>query len=140
FLFGVAVGSAIHGLPLNDRGEFAGTMLDQVTPYSVLVGLLAVAMFAMHGAIYLYLKTEGELQHRVLRWVWRCFGLFLVIFILATMFTLQAVPTATDNFDRYPVLWVVPVLNVLAIANIPRAMYQHKPAYAFVSSCATIAA
>jgi cytochrome d ubiquinol oxidase subunit II len=37
-------------------------------------------------------------------------------------------------------MWSVPVLNVLAIANIPRAMFLRRPGYAFLSSCATIAA
>ena len=60
-LFGVAVGNAMLGIPLDERGNFTGTLLDQLGPYPLLVGLMTVAMFAMHGALFLYLKTEGAL-------------------------------------------------------------------------------
>lgn len=139
-LFGVAAGTIMLGVPLDERGNYAGSLLEQVTPYSVLVGAMTVALFAMHGSIFLYLKTEGALQKRIHKYVWRTFGYFLVLYVLATMFTLVEVPAAVENFRRYPWLWVVPVLNVLAIANIPRALYLGRPFYAFVSSCASIAA
>jgi len=44
------------------------------------------------------------------------------------------------NFGEYPLAWVLVGLNILAIANIPRAIYLGRPMYAFLSSCATIAA
>jgi cytochrome bd ubiquinol oxidase subunit II len=140
FLYGVAVGGSILGLPIGADREYAGTFLDLVRPYALLVGLFAVATFAMHGSIYLYLKTEGDLQRRVHGWMWTTFGLFLVMYLFTTMFTLAQVPTATRNFARYPWVWVVVLLNVLAVANIPRAIYLGRPFYAFLSSCATIAA
>ena len=139
-LFGVAAGTIMRGVPLDERGNYFGSVFTQLTPYSVLVGLMTVVLFAMHGSIFLYLKTEGPLQQRVHRYVWRTFGLFLVLYLLATMYTLVEVPAAVANFRRFPWLWVVPVLNVLAIANVPRALYQGRPFYAFVSSCCSIAA
>jgi cytochrome d ubiquinol oxidase subunit II len=79
FLFGLLVGNSLLGLPLDARGDFARPfgVADLLRPYPVLVGLFAVATFAMHGSIYLYLKTEGELQQRIHGWMWRTFGLFL---------------------------------------------------------------
>lgn len=144
-LFGVAGGNLIAGMAIDQAGDYTGTMLDQlwsptVGAYPLVIGLLTVALFAMHGAIYLYLKTEGELQKRVHSAMWTLFGLFMVLYIFATMYTLQAVPGATENFKHAPWLWAVPVLNVLAIANIPRAIHLGKPLYAFLSSSATIAA
>jgi cytochrome d ubiquinol oxidase subunit II len=94
----------------------------------------------MHGTIFLYLKTEGELQQRIQRWMWHTFGVFLVFYIFTTMYTLVNVPGAIANLERYPLLWAVPVLNVLAIANIPRAIYLERPGYAFLSSTSTIVA
>jgi cytochrome bd ubiquinol oxidase subunit II len=140
FLFGVAVGNAMIGMPIGADMEFAGSLLDLLKPYPLLVGLFAVAMFAMHGAIYLYLKTEGQLQERVGKWMWYTFGAFLGLYLLTTILTLTTVPSATRNFSTYPWAWVVVVLNVLAIANIPRAIYLGRPAYAFLTSCCTIAA
>jgi cytochrome bd ubiquinol oxidase subunit II len=139
-LFGVAVGAAMLGISLDERGVFGGRFLDLLQPYTLAVGLMTVAMFTMHGAIFLHLKTEGTLQQRIHRWMWRGFGSFLVMYLFTTIMTLVAVPRAVENFGLYPWAWVVVVLNVMAIANIPRAIYQRRPAYAFVSSCATIAA
>jgi len=140
-VFGVAVGNIMKGIPLDGRGRFAGDFFDLLLPYPILVGLLAVSLFAMHGAIYLYLKTEGELQERVHGWIWPAFGVFLILYMLTTIFTLVSIPRATQNFmHEYNWAWLVVVLNVLAIANIPRAIYLGRPFYAFVSSCCTIAA
>ena len=139
-LFGTAVGAAMNGIPLNERGVFVGRFVDQLGLYPLLVGVMTVAMFTMHGAIYLYLKTEGELQRRLHEWMWRGFGFFLVSYLLVTIMTLVLVPRATRNFADHPWAWGIVVLNVLAIANIPRAISQRRPGYAFVSSSATIAA
>jgi cytochrome d ubiquinol oxidase subunit II len=139
-LFGVAVGAAMNGVPLNERGVFVGHFIDQITPYTLLVGVMTVAMFTMHGAIFLYLKTEGDLQRRLYEWMWRGFGFFLVCYLLVTIVTLVHIPRATRNFEDHPWAWIIVVLNVLAIANIPRAIWLHRPAYAFISSSATIAA
>jgi len=140
FLFGVAVGNSMQGIPIGADGEFAGAVTDLLRPYPILVGAFAAATFAMHGAIYLHLKTEGDLQARVYRWMWRTFGVFVVFFMLTTIFTLVYVPGATRNFEACPAAWIVVVLNVLAIANIPRAIYSHRPFDAFLSSAAVIAA
>jgi cytochrome d ubiquinol oxidase subunit II len=140
FLFGVAVGNCMQGLPLDEHGEYEGTFLALLNPYALIVGLFAVATFALHGSIYLYLKTEGDLQKRVHGWMWRTFGLFLVLYLMTTIFTLVRVPGATRNFEQYPWAWIVVLLNILAVANIPRAIYQGRPFDAFVSSCCTIAA
>jgi cytochrome bd ubiquinol oxidase subunit II len=139
-LFGIATGNILRGIPLDARGNFTGSLLDLLNPYALLVGLLVVALFAMHGAIYLHLRTEGELQQRAEGWMWRTFGLFLLLFMLTTMFTLVAVPRATAHLVHNPVLWLVPVANVFAIANVPRALYRRSPAQAFASSAATILA
>jgi cytochrome d ubiquinol oxidase subunit II len=140
FLFGVAVGNSMLGLPIGADKEFHGVLFDLLRPYALLVGVLAVSIFAMHGAIYLHLKTEGDLHQRIHGWMWRTFGIFLVLYLLTTIVTLVLVPHAVRNFREHPWIWAVVVLNVLAIANIPRAIHQGRPLYAFISSGATIAA
>jgi len=139
-LFGVAVGNAMLGMPIGANKEFQGTLTDLLKPYPLLVGLLAVATFAMHGSIYLYLKTEGELQKRIQGWMWRTFGIFLVLYLFTTILTLVDVPLATRNFREHPWVWIVVLLNILAIGNIPRAIFLGRAGYAFFSSCATIGA
>ncbi len=140
FLFGVAVGNAMRWMPIGPDMEYQGGLLDLLHPYAWLVGALAVATFAMHGSIYLYLKTEGELHKRLREWMWRTFGIFLVLYLLTTIYTLVDIPRATANFRLHPWAWGVVVLNVLAVANIPRAIHLRRAGYAFASSSATIAA
>lgn len=140
FLYGMAVGNCMLGLPIGADREFAGTVLDLLSPYAIMTGLFAVATFAMHGSIYLYLKTEGDLQRRIHGWMWTTFGLFLVMYLVVTIMTLIQVPAATANFRNHPWLWLVVLLNILAIANIPRAIMSQQPLYAFLSSAAVIAA
>ena len=137
-LFGVAVGNAMQGIPLDAGGNFHGTVFDQLTPYPLLVGFMVVALFALHGGLYLYLKTEGEFRQRLRDWMWRSWGLTLVLFMLTTLATVTQIPSATANFEHYPWGVAIALLGVLAIANIPRCLYWDKPGQAFVSSCALI--
>jgi cytochrome d ubiquinol oxidase subunit II len=140
-LFGVAVGNGMTGIPLDERGTFVGTFFDLLQPYPLLAGLVVVAMFGMHGAIYLFLKLpQGELRDRVRDWMWHTWGVFLVLYILGTMYTLVAVPRATANFQHFPWAAVIVVFNVLALANIPRAVYFNRPVQAFASSVMNILA
>ena len=139
-LFGVAVGALMQGLAISEIGDYQGTLLDMVTVFSLLVGLFTVALLAMHGSIYLYLKTEGELQQRMVKYMKGSFNAFLILFIVVTLYSTFLVPASLKHFGEYPILWLVPLLNILAIANIPRAISQERPFYAFISSCCTIAA
>lgn len=140
FLFGVMVGHLFIGLPIGSDMEFTGTALSHLSLFPILVGFFAVAACAMHGSIFLYLKTEGELQEKIRHWMWHTFGIFLVLYMITTIATLVNIPTATANLEKMPWLWSVVLLNILAIANIPRAIYMKKPGYAFLSSMCTLAA
>ena len=138
--FGIAVGSAMTGIPLDARGIFRGSILQQISFYAVLTGLLTVAMFLMHGALFLTLKTEGDLQARVRRWTWRGYFAFLALFAAETIATLVMFPRATANFEHFPLAFVVVGLNILSVANIPRCLRSGNDSQAFLSSCCTIAA
>ena len=138
-LFGVAVGNGLQGIALNERGEYVGTFLDLLKPYPLLVGAMTVAMFALHGALYLHLKTEGRTQRLFDRWIWHTWGIFQVLWTLTTMATLMFIPGAIPNFERAPWTAAIVVLNVLAVANIPRAAFNHRMGWAFLSSCTMIA-
>ena len=141
FLFGVSVGNAMVGLSLNERGVFIGTPLDMLKPYPLLVGVLAVTMFAMHGSMYLYLKVpHGELHKKMGNWVWHAWGVFLAVYLLTTIYTFILVPRATAHFREWPWAFVLVIVNVLAFANIPRAVFADRPRQAFASSCVTIMA
>ena len=132
------MGNGIRGIPLDARGVYTGGFFDLLGPYQLLVGLLAVALFAMHGSMYLHLKTEGEVQERLGPWLWHTWGVFLVLYLFTTIYTLLAVPHAVENFRHYPWAIGVVLLNVLAVANIPRAVFRRAYGQAFLSSTLTI--
>jgi cytochrome d ubiquinol oxidase subunit II len=138
-LFGVAIGNAIRGQSLDAAGNFTGTLVDQLDAYPLLVGLFAVAMFAQHGALFLYLKTEDGYQERIRNFTWHTFGFFLVTYMLTTIFTLIHVPAARRSLEELPLSTAVVVLSVLAVANIPRCVYLRRPVEAFLSSGGAIA-
>jgi cytochrome d ubiquinol oxidase subunit II len=137
-LFGVATGNAVSGIALDERGVYIGGFFDLLGPYQLLMGLLTVSLFAMHGAIYLFLKTEGAVRERLGKWMWHTWGIFLVLYMMTTMLTLLKVPSATANFERFPWAAVVVVIKVLAIANIPRCIFTEKYGQAFISSTVVI--
>src|SRR5690348_6012384 len=62
-VYGIGVGNAMVGIPLDARGVYAGGFLHLLKPYPLLLGVLTVAMFAMHGALYLSLKVPHGPLH-----------------------------------------------------------------------------
>jgi cytochrome d ubiquinol oxidase subunit II len=58
-LYGVAAGNAMIGIPLDSRGVYTGRFIDLLTPYPLMVALLAVSMFAMHGVLFHDPKAPG---------------------------------------------------------------------------------
>ena len=139
-LMGVALGNIIAGVPLDAQGEYAGSFLSLLKPYTLLVGITTVALFMMHGAIYGVMKTEGELQTKLKSWVNNTIIFFVITYVTTTMVTLIYYPHMIDQFKIYPGLFIVALLNMLAIANIPREIYHGREFRAFLSSCASIAA
>jgi cytochrome d ubiquinol oxidase subunit II len=139
-LIGVALGNIARGIPLDARGEFIGNFFMLLNPYAIMVGITTVALFMMHGAIYLVMKTEGELQSRIRGWVNNTIIFFIICYVTTTMATLLYVPHMSANIKANPWLFVVPLLNMLAIANIPREIHHGREFRAFLSSCASMIA
>jgi cytochrome bd ubiquinol oxidase subunit II len=139
-LVGLALGNVIWGLPLDDAYHFQGPLLSLLHPYALLVAATTVALFAMHGAIYLVMKTEGELQQQVAGWVRPTIIAFVLTLGLTTMATLLYVPHMTEAIRHQPALFLVPAALLLAVANVPREIHLGREFRAFLSSCAAIVA
>lgn len=139
-LMGVALGNIAMGIPLAGDKEFAGSFLGLLNPYSILIGITTVALFMMHGSIYGVMKTEGAMHDKIRGWVNNTIIFFVICYVTATMATLIYVPHMIAHFKEYPALFILALLNMLAIANIPREIYHGRDFYAFLSSCASIAA
>ena len=138
-VFGMAAGILIAGFALDERGAYTGSLKDLLAFYPVATGFLAVATFAMHGAMFLFLKTVGPIRERLTKWLWHTWGVFLIAYVLVSMLTLIEHPHIVANIKKAP--WAIPIviLNVVAVANIPRAILSKRFGQAFVSSCINIA-
>ena len=133
-LIGVALGNIAWGIPLNENHVYVGGFFDLLNPYALLVGVTTVALFMMHGAIYVTLKTEGEMHDKVRGWINNTIIFFIICYATTTMATLLYVPHMTNNIRENPVLFALPLLNMLAIANIPREIHHGRDFRAFLSS------
>ena len=96
FVFGVALGNVVQGFRIGADREYVGTLVDLFGAFPIAVGLLAVAGAAMHGSIYLHLKTEGALQKRVAGWMWKTFFVFLAAYVVETVGPQDYTFTAAD--------------------------------------------
>lgn len=139
-LIGVALGNIIWGIPIDAQGEFAGTFPGLLHPYALLLGVTTVGLFMMHGAIYAVLKTEGMLHDKLRQWAINCMIFFIICYATTTMATLLYVPHMSDHVRAYPVLFLIPLINMLAIANIPREFHHGRDFNAFLSSCVAMVA
>ena len=139
-LFGVAIGNILRGLPINQGGEFIGTFFGLLNPYSILVGLLSLAMFTMHGAIYLSLKSEGALQQRIVKQINKLWISFILLYIIATFFTFFEGSYLFDGILKNPIFWGLLILLLASIIYIPVFVSGKKFFLALISSSVTIAA
>jgi cytochrome d ubiquinol oxidase subunit II len=139
-LFGVALGNVIQGIPINAEKEAFISFFSLINPYSILVGITTVSLFMMHGSIYAVMKTEGELQLKLRSWVNNCIIFFVICYITTTMATLIYIPHMIIVFKEHPEFFILALINMLAIANIPREIYKGREFLAFLSSSFSIAA
>jgi len=138
FLFGVAMGNMVRGIPLNEHREFAGDLASLLNPYALWMGVTTVALFTMHGSIYLAMKTEGDLQQRARSWINSCIIGFIICHAILSLATLLYLPHTTETIKHHPLFFPLVVVVILAIANIPRAIHLERDFEAFLSSGATM--
>jgi cytochrome d ubiquinol oxidase subunit II len=117
-LLGVAFGNVLSGVPIDANGDMQVTLIQLLTPFALLVGVTTVVMFAMHGGIYLTMKTDGELQARVRRSIPR---MMLVFFILNTLVVIAMILfhqqiTAIYLTQIWPVIFPAGALIALIVA------------------------
>jgi cytochrome bd ubiquinol oxidase subunit II len=139
-LIGVAVGNIAWGVHLDHRHEYMGSFFDLLNPYALLLGITTVALFMMHGAIFALMKTEGALHEKLRGWITNCIIFFIICYAVTTMATLLYVPHMAARIRAEPWLFTVALVNMLAIANIPREIHHGRDGRAFTSSCFAMAA
>lgn len=139
FGLGIVMGNLIRGIPLDAQKEFTGDFMGLLNPYALLIGVMAVSVFFMHGSIFILMKTEGELHGKMRSWTNPSIIFFIITYALATMATLIYMPHMIESIQNRPFFFVIAIFNMLAIANIPREIQRGRDGWAFISSCANIA-
>lgn len=135
FGLGLVMGNLIRGIPLDAEGEFTGTLSFLFNPYALLMGLLAIALFSMHGGIYILMKTEGELHDKMRERINPLIIFFIMSYVITTVTTLIYQPHMGQSIQDRPIFFLVSLINMFAIANIPREISKGRDARAFISSC-----
>lgn len=138
-LYGVAIGNILRGLPIDKAGNFTGNFLGLLNPYSIVVGLVSLTMFTLHGAIYLTLKTDGAHKERLTALINKLWIGFVVIYFIATSFTFFEASYLFADVLKNPIFWVLLVLLFGSIISIPVLVKMGKNGWAFVSSSLMIA-
>ena len=67
FLWGVAFANIVRGVPIGPDKEFTGTLFDLHNPYALLGGVVTLVLFTFHGAVFVALKTVGDIRERARR-------------------------------------------------------------------------
>ncbi len=168
-VMGVGFGNLLLGLPFNLdsdlRMTYHGNFFALLTPFALLAGLISVAMYIMHGAVYLQLRTEDEIYQRSKKTVVYATLVTLALFALAGLWVThlpgyhiisEIIPDAAsnpllktvkraeglwlDNYSHMPALWAVPVgAFVLGFITIILSLLN-RPGIAFISSSLTVTA
>lgn len=102
-LYGVAIGNIMGGVPLTAGGEFAGNFFTLLNPYSLLMGVFGLVMFAFHGAVHM--KDDRKIKISGIIYV----ALFALVILATYLFKNELF----DNFRAYPLLWALPLISVV---------------------------
>lgn len=135
---GLVLGNVIQGIAIDGDYIFRGSLLDFFNPYAILISVTALALFMMHGAIYLVMKTEDRLFAKLTILTKNTTIFFVVTFGITTVATLLFIPHMIERYKELPWLFVVPILAILAVANITRQVSKRNYLFAFISSSVVI--
>jgi len=137
----------IRGVPLDADGYFFEPLWTnfQLGPhpgildwYTVLAGVVAVTTLTAHGALYVTLKTDGQLggRARVLALaVWPVQLLLTLVSLVATWFVR---PSIKENYLAYPVGFLIPIVVFASLAMMFTATRKGQELRAFLASCVYI--
>ena len=116
-LFGVAFANIFQGIPIDHNGIYHGTLFTLLNPYGLLGGILFVLLFMIHGALWISIKSEGDLQERAVSTAKKLWPVLLgvaVVFLIASKFSTRLY----DNYIKHPAFFIVILMMVLALLSV----------------------
>jgi cytochrome d ubiquinol oxidase subunit II len=155
-VLGAALGNIIRGVPVDREGFFSGPLFTNfllgrnpgvLDWYTVWVGVFSFVVLAMHGALFLRMKLEGQLCDRATAMAKRLWFAVVAIGLPMSAATVFIQPKLFEALSARPLVWLLSVLNMVALAAIFPALKRPNPLVPFawsltliVSSLATVAA
>ena len=142
--FGAALGNVVRGVPLGADGYFFEALWTnwRVVPnpgildwYTVIAGVVALVALTVHGALYVALKTEGDLNRRSRQVVSALWPVLLVVTLVSLVATLYIRPEVLTNYRSVPVGFAIPALVLVSLIAIWRFEKQGNERNAFLASC-----
>jgi cytochrome d ubiquinol oxidase subunit II len=137
-ILGVAFANIFMGLPLDENGVFQGSFLTLFNPYGLAGGVLFVLLFAMHGALWLAVKSEGDLQSRaagLARKLWPVLVVLIAAFVVLTVIFTKLL----NNYLQNPLMLVLLAVPVVALVLLRRQIGREDWWYAWGLSAVMIA-
>ena len=116
-LFGVAFANIFQGIPFDKNYMFQGNLLTLLNPYGLMGGLLFVALFLVHGAIWLAIKSDGDLNKRAKKVASALWIPLVILAVAFLVFTWFATPLY-KNYLNNPILFILPLITTLALFMI----------------------
>ena len=132
-LFGVAVGNVLRGLAIDASGVTT-TLFGLLNPYALLIGVLGFAMFVLHGATYLALKTDGALRSRMATVAALAWVAFVALYLVATVASYFVSPFLFAGWFGNPLTWIFFVVLLAACATGPAAVRAGRFGRAWIAS------
>lgn len=141
---GAALANVLRGVPLAADGYFFLPLWTTWTPgtypgildwYTVIGGLVAFAALTLHGALWLTLKTTGELEARARKVVTPLLLVVVALTVVSLFATVAVRPESLNNYFNVPITFIVPIGVVLSLAAIWFFTRKGQPLRAFLGSC-----
>jgi cytochrome bd ubiquinol oxidase subunit II len=146
--FGAALGNVVRGVPLDADGYFFQPLWTDfnpfsdtpgiLDPYTVLIGLLALATLIVHGSNFIALKTDGDLNARSRKISRRFTYATAALTVLATAFTFWVSPWMLESFNERPYGYVLPLIAIGGLVGMLLFNLRDDDRGAFLSSGAYI--
>lgn len=136
-LFGVAFANIFKGIPIDGDGVYHGSLFTLLNGYGLLGGALFLLLFLVHGALWLAIKSEGELHERAAKTaglLWWPLLLIAVAFLVATKYETNLYA----NYIANPVLFLLMLVNVAALLQTKIFTARNSFLAAWFSSALTI--
>lgn len=135
-LWGVAISNLIRGVPIDENMNFTGNFFTLLNPYSLVGGLSSLALFTLHGSLFLSLKLTDELlenARKAAKKLWIPTTALLFAYVVFAYFE-------TDMFSKFGVNpGVIPILAGAALLSVGYLLKIQKEGWAFVMTAVTIA-